>query len=67
MFREIELRAADKHFGRTRAGPAESIEMSKLLLYIVRDLNRVNAQLAAAAYPIFEGRGELLPSRLKAR
>jgi phosphate:Na+ symporter len=39
--------------------------MSKLLLDIVRDLKRVNAHLAAAAYPILEGRGELLPSRLK--
>ena len=32
---------------------------------IVRDLKRVNAHLAAAAYPILEGRGELLPSRLR--
>ena len=39
--------------------------MSKLLLDIVRDLKRVNAHLAAAAYPILKGRGELLPSRLK--
>jgi phosphate:Na+ symporter len=31
----------------------------------VRDLKRVNAHLAAAAYPILKGRGELLPSRLK--
>ena len=50
--------------GRALAG-AESIEMGKLLLDIVRDLKRVNAHLAAAAYPILEGRGELLPSRLK--
>jgi phosphate:Na+ symporter len=65
VFRELELRATDEHFGRTRPGRAESIEMSKLLLDIVRDLKRVNAHLAAAAYPILEGRGELLPSRLK--
>jgi phosphate:Na+ symporter len=65
VFHELELRATDEHFGRTRAGRAESIEMSKLLLDIVRDLKRVNAHLAAAAYPILEGRGELLPSRLK--
>ncbi len=65
VFREIELRATGEHFGRTRAGRAESIEMSKLLLDIVRDLKRVNAHLAAAAYPVLEGRGELLPSRLK--
>ncbi len=65
VFRELELRAADEHFGRTRAGRAESIEISKLRLDIVLDLKRVNAHLAAAAYPILEGRGELLPSRLK--
>ena len=35
------------------------------LLDIVRDLKRVNAHLAAAAYPVLEGRGELLSSRLK--
>jgi hypothetical protein len=28
-------------------------------------LKRVNAHLAAAAYPILKGRGELLPSRIK--
>jgi len=65
VFRELELRTTEEHFGRPRAGRAESIEMSKLLLDIVRDLKRVNAHLAAAAYPILEGRGELLPSRLK--
>ncbi len=65
VFRELELRATDEHFGRTRASRAESIEMSKLLLDIVRDLKRVNAHLAAAAYPVLEGRGELLPSRLR--
>ena len=65
VFRELELRAADEHFGRARAGRADSIEISKLRLDIVLDLKRVNAHLAAAAYPILEGRGELLPSRLK--
>jgi phosphate:Na+ symporter len=32
---------------------------------MVRDLKRLNSHLAAAAYPILEGQGELLPSRLK--
>ena len=63
-FREIEARATAEYFGRTR-GRAETIEMSKLFLDIVRDFKRVNAHLAAAAYPVLEGRGELLPSRLK--
>ena len=64
VFRELELRATGEYLGRPRAGRSETIEMSKLLLDIVRDLKRVNAHLAAAAYPILEGRGELLPSRL---
>ncbi len=65
VFREIETRTTEEYFGRARTSRAENIEMSKLLLNIVRDLKRVNAHLAAAAYPILEGRGELLPSRLK--
>ena len=65
VFREIELRTTEEYFGRARTGRAETIEMGKLLLDIVRDLKRVNAHLAAAAYPVLEGRGELLSSRLK--
>jgi phosphate:Na+ symporter len=65
VFRELELRTTEEYFGRARTSRAETIEMSKLLLDIVRDLKRVNAHLAAAAYPILEARGELLPSRLK--
>ena len=47
--------------------PSSSLTSSeiRILLDIVRDLKRVNAHLAAAAYPVLEGRGELLPSRLK--
>jgi phosphate:Na+ symporter len=65
VFREIETRTTEEYFGRARAGRVENIELGKLLLDIVRDLKRVNAHLAAAAYPVLEGRGELLSSRLK--
>jgi phosphate:Na+ symporter len=65
VFRELETRATKEYFGRARTDRAESIEASTLFLDIVRDLKRVNAHLAAAAYPVLEGRGELLPSRLK--
>ena len=65
VFREIETRTTEEYFGRARTNRAENIETSKLLLDIVRDLKRVNAHLAAAAYPVLEGRGELLSSRLK--
>jgi len=65
VFREIETRTTEEYFGRARTNRAENIEMGKLLLDIVRDLKRVNAHLAAAAYPVLKGRGELLSSRLK--
>jgi hypothetical protein len=55
VFQEIETRTTEEYFGRARTSRAENIEMSKLLLDIVRDLKRVNAHLAAAAYPILEG------------
>ena len=44
---------------------SESVEAGRLHLDIVRDLKRVNAHLSAAAYPVLEGRGELLTSRLR--
>ena len=65
-FRDIEARATAAHFERLRTGQPEAAETSALHLDILRDLARVNALLvAAAAYPILEGRGELLPSRLR--
>ena len=65
VFRELEARSTEAHFKRARLDRAESIATGTLHLDILRDLKRVNAHLAAAAYPILEGRGELLPSRLK--
>jgi phosphate:Na+ symporter len=65
VFREIETRATEAHFGTVRAGRTDNVETGRLHLDIVRDLKRINAHLSAAAYPILEGRGELLPSRLK--
>jgi phosphate:Na+ symporter len=65
-FRDLEARATTAHFERLRAGRTETAEASALHLDILRDLARVNAYLvAAAAYPVLEGRGELLPSRLR--
>jgi len=65
IFREFETNATVAHFGRVPGGRKESVEAGRLHLDIVRDLKRVNSHLAAAAYPILEGQGELLPSRLK--
>jgi len=65
VFREFETNATVAHFGRVRGSRKESVEAGRLHLDIIRDLKRVNSHLAAAAYPILEGQGELLPSRLK--
>ncbi len=65
VFRDIETRATAAHFGMAGPGRRDNVEARRLHLDIVRDLKRVNAHLAAAAYPVLEDRGELLPSRLK--
>ncbi len=63
--RDLETRATEAHFARIRAGRVESVETSGLHLDMLRDLKRINAHIAAAAYPVLEQRGELLPSRLR--
>jgi phosphate:Na+ symporter len=65
VFRDLEARATAAHFARIRAGRVESAETSTLHLDVLRDMKRINAHLAAAAYPVLENRGELLRSRLK--
>ena len=65
VFRDLEARATEAHFARIRAGRVESVETSALHLDILRDLKRINAHIAAAAYPVLEKLGELLPSRLR--
>ena len=66
IFRTMESTATDAHFQRLREGHAETVETSTLHLDALRDLKSVNANLvAAAAYPILERHGELLPTRLR--
>jgi phosphate:Na+ symporter len=66
VFRGLEAEATAAHFERLREGKVGSVETSALHLDALRDLKRVNAHLvAAAAYPVLEGKGELLPSRLR--
>ena len=65
VFREFETSATTALFGHPKGGRQESVEAGRLHLDIIRDLKRVNAHLAAAAYPVLQGRGELLPSRLR--
>ncbi|MCR6631670.1 MAG: hypothetical protein NVV74_17395 [Magnetospirillum sp.] len=63
--RHLERRATESHFARIRSGRRESIETSALHLDVLRDLKRINAHIAAVAYPILEQGGELEETRLK--
>ena len=67
VFRELETRATEAHFARIRAGRVESVDTSALHLDVLRDLKRINSHIAAAAYPVLDQLGELLPSRLRSR
>jgi phosphate:Na+ symporter len=66
IFRKLEAEATDAHFERLRAGRLDTVETSTLHLDALRDLKNVNTHLvAAAAYPVLENTGELLPSRIR--
>jgi phosphate:Na+ symporter len=60
-FRDLEATATRGHFARLRRGKEAASDFE-----LVRELKRVNGHLvAAAAYPVLEGQGELLASRLR--
>ena len=64
-FRDMEAAATTSHFARLRGGKG-GVDGSALHLDLLRELKRVNGHLvAAAAYPVLEGQGELLASRLR--
>jgi phosphate:Na+ symporter len=60
-FRDLEAAATLAHFAGLRGGRRSSVDLD-----LLRELKRVNGHLvAAAAYPVLEGQGELLASRLR--
>jgi len=64
-FRELEANATAAHFARLR-GTADD-GSAAMTLELLRELKRINGHLvSAAAYPVLEGQGELLPSRVRA-
>jgi phosphate:Na+ symporter len=66
IFRDLEATATQEHFARLRAGGTALNEASALQLDVLRDIKQINAHLvAAAAYPVLRGQGELLTSRLR--
>ena len=64
QFREMERNSTERHFARVREGRKASIETSGLHLDVVRDLKRIDAHLAATAYPLLERTGALKSTRL---
>lgn len=65
LFRDSETEATAAHLVRLRAAKPGPIEASTVFLDVLRDFKRINTHLvAAAAYPVLEAEGELLPSRL---
>ncbi len=60
-FRDLEAAATRAHFASLRDGKGATTDPD-----LVRELKRVNGHLvAAAAYPVLEGQGELLASWLR--
>ncbi|HEY4253697.1 MAG TPA: Na/Pi cotransporter family protein [Roseomonas sp.] len=67
-FRQAEGNATEAHFARLRAGRLDSAQTSALHLDLLRDMKLINSHIvAAAAYPVLERSGELLPSRIAAQ
>jgi phosphate:Na+ symporter len=65
-FRAMETVATDAHFERLRTGRTDTVETSTMHLDVLRDLKSVNTHIvAAAAYPVLESKGTLLPTRLR--
>ena len=65
-FRNLEADATASHFERLRNGRVDTAETSSLHLDALRHIKQINTHLvAAAAYPVLESKGELLPSRLR--
>ncbi|WP_245449460.1 Na/Pi cotransporter family protein [Chelatococcus asaccharovorans] len=64
--RHLEERSAANHMSRLREGIVESIQTSSLHMDMLRDLKRINAHIAAIAYPILKRHGLLRESRVVA-
>lgn len=64
-FREAETRATQAHFEGLRSARLDEAQASALYLDILRDMKLINSHIvSAAAYPVLERQGDLLPSRL---
>ncbi len=67
-FRQAEREAVSSHFHVMRADEKSRSMQSALHLDLLRDMKLINSLIvAAAAYPVLDRTGELLPTRLVAR
>ncbi|OYX69244.1 MAG: Na/Pi cotransporter [Rhizobiales bacterium 32-66-11] len=65
VFRTAEAEGTKSHLERMRDGQTDSIETSSLHLDLLSDMKQINSHIvAAAAYPVLEQSGDLLPSRI---
>ncbi len=64
-FRDAELKATASHFSRLRDSDLQAVQASSIHLDLLRDIKLINSHIvAAAAYPVLERTGALLPSRV---
>jgi phosphate:Na+ symporter len=64
-FREAESVATSTHLSRLRSSSVNVAQASGLHLDLLRDMKLINSHIvAAAAYPVLEQTGALLPSRI---
>lgn len=64
-FRDAESKATASHFSRLRDSDLQAAQASSIHLDLLRDIKLINSHIvAAAAYPVLERTGALLPSRL---
>ncbi len=64
-FRALQNEVLDQHFKRGARGKREALRRSALYVDIIRDLNRINALVVSAGYPIADAAGLLRGSRLR--
>lgn len=68
VFRNAETRAAMAHVAKMRSGRSDTVQATALYLDLLRDMKLLNSYIvAAAAYPVLERSGALLPSRIAIR
>jgi phosphate:Na+ symporter len=64
-FRELQNEVLDKHFRTGARGKGQALRRSALYVDMIRDLNRINALVVSAGYPIVDAAGLLRGSRLR--